>query len=203
MSTPSWLSDVHPPNDPNAFMQMASATAPFDYNVMQSQQFPQNGADPRNGSPAFQSPMYQTQPLVPTKRARPREDSIGASPRQAPGMLPPSRSQTPQQGLYSGYQGAVNGAHQPNYQPPNPYHRFSNAGSNASLSPSLQNQQFNAQAPPPRVQTVSPASFSPAAPTFGSQASPPPQSEHASRVNTPQNGAATYMQGMPYGGGSA
>ncbi|KAL8909181.1 MAG: hypothetical protein Q9207_000355 [Kuettlingeria erythrocarpa] len=179
---------------------MASATAPFDYNVMQSQQFPQNGADPRNGSPAFQSPMYQTQPLVPTKRARPREDSIGASPRQAPGMLPPSRSQTPQQGLYSGYQGAVNGAHQQNYQPPNPYHRFSNAGSNASLSPSLQNQQFNAQAPPPRVQTVSPASFSPAAPTFGSQASPPPQSEHASRVNTPQNGAATYMQGMPYGG---
>ncbi|KAL8925177.1 MAG: hypothetical protein Q9208_003682 [Pyrenodesmia sp. 3 TL-2023] len=178
---------------------MASATAPFDYSVIQSQQYPQNGSDPRNGSPAFQSPMYQTQPVVPTKRPRPREDSIGASPRQAPGMVPPSRSQTPQQGPYPGFPGAVNGTQQ-NYQPPNPYHRFSTTGSNASLSPSLQNQQFNAQAPPPRVQTVSPSSFSPAAQNFGSQASPPPQSEHASRVNTPQNGAATYMQGVPYGG---
>ncbi|KAL8705534.1 MAG: hypothetical protein Q9201_001351 [Fulgogasparrea decipioides] len=209
MSTPSWLNDVHalpnengsfhPSTDPNAFMQMASAGAPFDYNVMQNQQYQQriqNGNDPRNGSPAFQNSMYQTQPIVPTKRPRHREDSIGASPRQAAGMLPPSRSQTPQQGPYTGFQGAVNGGQ--NFPPPGPYHRFSNAGSNASLSPSMQNQQFNAQAPP-RVQTVSPSPFSPAAQNFGSQASPPPQSEHGSRVNTPHNGATNYMQGMPYG----
>ncbi|KAI4139043.1 MAG: hypothetical protein L6R39_006486 [Caloplaca ligustica] len=210
MSAPAWLNDVHPlPNengsfnpstDPNAFMQMSSAHS-IDYNAIQNQQYQQrlqNGNDPRNGSPAFQNPMYQTQPVVPTKRPRPREDSIGASPSQGPGMLPPSRSQTPQQGPYSGFQGAVNGAH--SFQPPNPYHRFSNAGSNASLSPSLQSQQFNPQAPPARVQTLSPSPFSPATQNFGPQASPPPQSEHASRVNTPQNGAPSYVQGMLYGG---
>ncbi|KAL8944811.1 MAG: hypothetical protein Q9216_000233 [Gyalolechia sp. 2 TL-2023] len=213
MSAPSWLNDVHappnedgpfnPPADPIALMHMSSAAAPFDYNVIQNQHYQQrmqNGNDPRNGSPAFQNPMYQTQPVVPTKRPRPREDSIGASPRQASGMLPPSRSQTPQQGSYSGFQGTINGAQ--TFQTPNPYHRFSNAGSNASLSPSLQNQQFNTQAAPPRVQTVSPSPFSPAAQNFGSQASPPPpQTEHGSRVNTPQNGGPSYMQGMPYGGG--
>lgn len=215
MSAPSWLNDVHPlPNedgpfnpqaDPIALMHMNSAAAPFDYNVIQNQQYQQrmqNGNDPRNGSPAFQSPMYQTQPVVPTKRPRPREDSIGASPRQAPGMLPPSRSQTPQQGPYTGFQGAINGTQ--NFQTPNPYHRFSNAGSNASLSPSLQNQQFNPQAVPPRVQTVSPSPFSPATQNFGSQASPPPpppQTEHGSRVSTPQNGGSSYIQGTSYGGG--
>ncbi|KAL8834181.1 MAG: hypothetical protein Q9170_003882 [Blastenia crenularia] len=214
MSAPSWLNDVHtfpnenialdPSADPNAFMQMTSTTAPFDYNVMQNQQYQQrmqNGIDARNGSPAFQNPMYPTQPIVPTKRPRPREDSIGASPRQVSGMLPLSRSQTPQQGPYSGFQATINGNQ--HFQTPNPYHRFSNAGSNASLSPSLQSQQFNHQAAPTRVQTISPSPFSPAAQNFGSQASPPPlpQSEHGSRVNTPQNGGASYAHGMPYSGG--
>ncbi|KAL8803664.1 MAG: hypothetical protein Q9200_006124 [Gallowayella weberi] len=205
MSTP-WLNDVqnlqiengsfNPSTDPNAFMHMNPAAAPFDYNVIQNQQRIQNG---NNGSPAFQNPMYQTQPSIPSKRPHPqREDSIGASPRQAPGMLPPSRSQTPQQGPYSGFQAAVNGTQ--NFQAPNPYHRFSNAGSNASLSPSMQNQQFNPQVPPSRVQTVSPSPFSPGAPAFGSQTSPPPQSEQASRVATPQNGPTNFIQGMPYGG---
>ncbi|KAI4244849.1 MAG: hypothetical protein L6R40_002755 [Gallowayella cf. fulva] len=175
---------------------MNPAGPPFDYNVIQAQQRMQNG---NNGSPAFQSPMYQTQPMVPAKRPRQREDSVGASPRQGPGMLPPSRSQTPQQGPYSGFQGAVNGT-QP-FQAPNPYHRFSNATSNASLSPSMQTQQFNPQAPPARVQSVSPSPFSPGVQNFGSQASPPPQSEHASRVATPQNGATSFMQGMSYAGG--
>ncbi|KAL8681286.1 MAG: hypothetical protein Q9186_002597 [Xanthomendoza sp. 1 TL-2023] len=202
----SWLNDgqnlpiengsFNPSADPNSFMHMNPAAGPFDYNVIQNQQRMQNG---NNGSPALQNPMYQTQPSIPTKRPRPqREDSIGASPRQAPGMPPPSRSQTPQQGPYSGFQAAVNGT--PNFQAPNPYHRFSNAGSNASLSPSMQNQQFNPQVPPSRVQTVSPSPFSPGGPAFSSQASPPPQSEQASRVATPQNGAANFMQGMPYGG---
>ncbi|KAL8856928.1 MAG: hypothetical protein Q9178_006517 [Gyalolechia marmorata] len=202
-STP-WVNDVqpfplengslNPPIDPNNYMQMNPGAAPFDYDPIQTQQRMQNGS---NGSPAFQN-MYQTQSIVGTKRPRPREDSIGASPRPGPGMLPPSRSQTPQQGAYSGFQATVNGTQ--NFQPPNPYHRFSNAGNNASLSPSVQNQPYNPQGPPPRVQTVSPSPFSPGAQHFGSQASPPPQSEHASRVNTPQNGPANYMQGMPYGG---
>ncbi|KAL8673359.1 MAG: hypothetical protein Q9168_002238 [Polycauliona sp. 1 TL-2023] len=203
MSTP-WLNDVqsfppgngllNPAIDPNSFMQMNPGPAPFDYDSIQNQQRLQNG---NTGSPALQN-MYQTQSIVGTKRPRPREDSIGASPRQAPGMLPPSRSQTPQQGAYPGFQTAVNGSQ--NFQPPNPYHRFSNAGSNASLSPSMQSQPYNSQGPPPRVQTVSPSPFSPGAQNFGSQASPPPQSEHASRVGTPQNVSGNYMQGMPYGG---
>ncbi|KAL8711109.1 MAG: hypothetical protein Q9220_004490 [cf. Caloplaca sp. 1 TL-2023] len=212
MSTPAWPQDVQPlPNengsfnpsvDPNAFMQMPSAAVPFDFNLMQNQQYQQriqNGNNPRNGSPAFQNPMYQTQPVVPIKRSRPREDSIGASPRQGPGMLPPSRSQTPQQTPYSGFQGAVNGA-QGAYPNASSYHRFSNAGSTASLSPSLQPQQFATQGPPPRVQTVSPSPFSPASQNFGTQASPPPQSDNGSRVSTPQNGGSNYMQGIPYGG---
>ncbi|KAI4099323.1 MAG: hypothetical protein LQ339_005998, partial [Xanthoria mediterranea] len=189
MSTP-WLNDVQPfplengllnPLDANSFMQMNPGPAPFDYDSIQNQQRMQNGS---NGSPALQN-MYQTQPIAGTKRPRPREDSIGASPGQAPGMLPPSRSQTPQQGAYPGFQTAVNGSQ--NFQGPNPYHRFSNAGSNASLSPSMQNQPYSSQGQPPRVQTVSPSPFSPGAQNFGSQASPPPQSEHASRVNTPHN----------------
>ncbi|KAL8973264.1 MAG: hypothetical protein Q9183_000064 [Haloplaca sp. 2 TL-2023] len=194
----------NPSADMSAYMQMPSGAAPFDYNAMQNQQYQQriqNGNDPRNGSPAYQNPMYPTQPIIPTKRARPREDSIGASPRQGPGMLPPSRSHTPQQAPYPGFQGAVNG-NQTFQAPNNPYHRFSNPGNNANLSPSMQHQQFNPQAPPTRVQTVSPSPFSPAAPNFGSQASPPPQSDHGSRVNTPQNGAGNYMQGMPYGAAS-
>ncbi|KAI4286141.1 MAG: hypothetical protein L6R38_000123 [Xanthoria sp. 2 TBL-2021] len=203
MSTP-WLNDVqpfplengllNPPIDANNFMQMNPGPAPFDYDSIQNQQRMQNGS---NGSPALQN-VYQTQSIVGTKRPRPQEDSIGASPGQAPGMLPPSRSQTPQQGAYSGFQTAVNGSQ--NFQAPNPYHRFSNAGSNASLSPSMQNQPYNSQGQPPRVQTVSPSPFSPGAQNFGSQASPPPQSEHASRVNTPHNVPVNYMQGMPYGG---
>ena len=211
MSTP-WVNDVHPiPNengafhpsaDPNAFMQMSSTAGSFDYNnMLQTQQYQQrmpNGNHAPNGSPAFHSPMYQTQPVVPTKRPRPREDSIGASPRPAPGMGPPSRSDTPQQGPYPGVQGAVNGTQ--TFQTPNPYQRFTNNDGNASLSPPMQNQSFNPQAVAPRVQTVSPSPFSPAAQNFGSQASPP-HSEHASRVNTPQNGATSYIQGMPYGGG--
>ncbi|KAL9595452.1 MAG: hypothetical protein Q9219_006443 [cf. Caloplaca sp. 3 TL-2023] len=213
MSVPSWPHNVNtrpsengafnPSLDPNAFMQMNPTAASFDYNAVQNQQYQQhmrNGSDFRNGSPAFQSPMYQTQPVVPTKRPRPRDDNIGASPRQPSGMLPPSRSQTPQQGPYPGFQGAMNST--PTFQTPNPYHRFSNPGSNASLSPSMQNQQYNAQAAPVRVRTVSPSAYSPAVPNFASQASPPPpQSEQSSRVTTPQNGNTGYLQAMSYGGG--
>ncbi|KAK6527855.1 hypothetical protein TWF281_009127 [Arthrobotrys megalospora] len=53
----------------------------------------------RHPSPGFQTPSYHVNPVVPLKRARPREDSVNISPRQTPGVLPGSRSQTPQSGV--------------------------------------------------------------------------------------------------------
>ncbi|KAK6505278.1 hypothetical protein TWF481_007187 [Arthrobotrys musiformis] len=53
----------------------------------------------RHPSPGFQAPSYHVNPVVPLKRARPREDSVNISPRQTPGVLPGSRSQTPQGGV--------------------------------------------------------------------------------------------------------
>lgn len=211
---PSWLNDVQPlPNtdaagfasstDPNnAFMQMAPGGVSFDYNLLQSSQYPPQMANgsARNGSPAFSNPMYhQTQQIIPSKRPHPREGSIGASPRQKPGGLPATRSQTPQQGPYPGFQTNLNGGQQ--LQAHTPYQRYNNAGSSASLSPPMQAQQFNPSNMPPRVQTISPSPFSPATQNFGPQASPS-HSEHGSRVNTPQNGGQTYVQGMPYGTGT-
>ncbi|KAI4165070.1 MAG: hypothetical protein LQ342_001347 [Letrouitia transgressa] len=213
MSMPSWLNDVQPlPNadatgfasstDPNnAFMQMAPGGVSFDYNLLQNSQYPPQMANgsARNGSPAFSNNMYQTQQVIPSKRSHPREGSIGASPRQKPGGLPATRSQTPQQGPYPGFQPNLNGGQQ--LQAHTPYQRYNNAGSSASLSPPMPTQQFNPPNMPPRVQTISPSPFSPATQNFGPQASPS-HSEHGSRVNTPQNGGQTYVQGMPYGTGT-
>ncbi|KAF3274097.1 hypothetical protein TWF970_008090 [Orbilia oligospora] len=53
----------------------------------------------RHPSPGFQAPSYHVNSVVPLKRARPREDSVNLSPRQTPGVLPGSRSQTPQSGV--------------------------------------------------------------------------------------------------------
>lgn len=181
-----------------AYMQTPT-TSSFDYNPMQNQQMQQrlqNGTAP-NGSPAPQNPMYQTQQIIPTKRPRPREDSIGASPRQYPGTLPASRSQTPQ-GAYPGYAGGMNGAH---LQGTAPYQRFQQGTSNANQSPVMQHQSFTPQAAQQRVQTMSPSPFSPTMQNFSAQASPP-HSENGSRVNTPQNGGQQYPQGMPYGVGA-
>lgn len=210
MSMPNWLNDVQPfPNSENgafnptgdpslAFMQTPT-TSSFEFNHLQNQQLQQrmqNGSA-RNGSPAY-SQMYTTQPLIPSKRPRPREDSIGESPRQIPGALPASRSQTPQ-GVYPGYQGAINGNQQFSGTPS--YQQFQQAGSNPSQSPIMPNQSFNPQAPQQRVQTMSPSPFSPATQTFSGTHASPPQSEHGSRVNTPQNGGQHYAQVMPYGAG--
>ncbi len=210
MSMPNWLNEVqpflnnengafNPAGDPSlAFMQTPTSSS-FEFNHLQNQQLQQRmqNGNARNGSPAY-NPMYPTQPLIPSKRPRPREDSIGESPRQLPGALPASRSQTPQ-GVYPGYQGAINGSQQfpgtPSYQ------QFQQAGSNPSQSPILPNQSFNPQAPQQRVQTMSPSPFSPAAQNFGGAHVSPPQSEHGSRVNTPQNGGQHYAQVMPYGPG--
>ncbi|KAL6721091.1 hypothetical protein ACLMJK_000191 [Lecanora helva] len=209
MSMPNWLNDgqafpngdngsYNPNGDPSmAFMQ--NPTNPtFDFNQMQNpqlQQRMQNG-NVRNGSPGYNNPMYQTQSMIPSKRPRPREDSIGASPQQHPGTLPGSRSQTPQ-GPFPGYQGGVNGNQQ--FPGAAPYQQFQQPGNHASPSPVVQNQSFNPQAPHQRVQTMSPSPFSPATQNFAHHTSPP-QSEDGSRVNTPQNVGPQFAQGMPYGG---
>ena len=211
MSMPNWLSDVQPfPNHENgafnpagdpslAFMQTPT-TSSFEFNHMQNQQLQQRiqNGNARNGSPAYNHPMYPTQPLIPSKRPRPREDSIGESPRQIPGALPASRSHTPQ-GVYPGYQGGMNGNQQFSGTPS--YQHFQQAGSNPSQSPIMPTQSFNPQAPQQRVQTMSPSPFSPATQTFSGVHGSPPHSENGSRVNTPQNGGQHYAQVMPYGAG--
>ena len=210
MSMPNWLNDVQPfPNNENAafnpagdpslaFMQTPT-TSSFEFNHLQNQQLQQRmqNGNARNGSPAY-NPMYPTQPLIPSKRPRPREDSIGESPRQLPGALPASRSHTPQ-GVYPGYQGGMNGNQQFSGTPS--YQQFQQAGSNPSQSPIMPNQSFNPQAPQQRVQTMSPSPFSPATQTFGGAHASPPHSESGSRVNTPQNGGQHYAQVMPYAAG--
>ncbi|MCJ1404264.1 hypothetical protein MMC11_007489 [Xylographa trunciseda] len=207
---PAWLNDVpavpnhdngtfNPSLDPSmGFLQTPTSTN-FDFNHMQNpqlQQRLQNGAV-RNGSPAFQSPAYHTQPIVPSKRPRGGSDVYGASPRPAPGALPSSRSQTPQQAPYVGYPNNVNGSHQ--MSTPTPYQHLQRAGSsNASPSPNMQEQHFNAQAISQRMQTISPSPFSPGTQAYVSQASPP-QSEYGSRIDAPQGAGHSYMSGMHYG----
>jgi SWI/SNF chromatin-remodeling complex subunit SWI1 len=150
----------------------------------------------RNSSPAFNNPVYQTSSVVPSKRPRPREDSLGTSPRQAPGMLPNSRSQTPQQGPYPGFP-ANNQLQQHASQPtPTPYsHLQHNGSANASPSPILSNQ-LRSGAVPQRVSTASPHPFSPAAQQFGQGS--PSQSDSGGRVETPQN---PYMQNPAFASG--
>ena len=185
-----------------AFMHNPSPT-PFDLNPLQSQQLQQRmqNGDARHASPAFHNAIYQTNPIIPSKRPRPREDSIGASPRQAPGALSGSRSQTPHQAPYPGLSGNQHGNQ--HFAAPTPYQHLQQGGSsNATPSPLLQNQHFNPQVVSQRVQTASPNSFSPAAQNFPSRISPS-HSDHGSRVNTPQNNHAGYMQGLSYVPGPA
>lgn len=211
MSTPTWLHDAQAlsttengayatPADPSITFIPTPTTTGFDYNQLQHQQLQhrlQNGTV-RNGSPALNNPVYPTQPLIPSKRARPREDSIGASPRQNPGALPASRSQTPQQVPYPGFPGTVNGS-QP-FQAASSYQQLQQPSSSASLSPVVQNQHFTPQAGPQRVQTTSPSPFSPGAQNFGTQASPA-HSDHGSRVSTPQNGGQMYGPNLSHSAG--
>lgn len=182
--------------DPSAFMANASQ---FNQNAA-GQQFPnpqmavamQNG-QMRNASPSFANPVYQTNSVIPSKRPRPREDSIGASPRQNPGMLPTSRADTPQQSPFPGFQpGAMppQNAGQPQHYP----HLQPNNSATASPSPVMTGNQLRPGSVPQRVNTASPHPFSPASQQFGQQASPVP-SDHS---NTPQPGM--YMsQGFPQG----
>ncbi|EEP82585.1 conserved hypothetical protein [Uncinocarpus reesii 1704] len=146
-----------------------------------------NGAA-RNMSPGFPNPN----PVIPSKRARP-DDGFSMSPRQAPGVLPGSRSQTPHQAPFPGFPDPANGTPQFAQQPaPSPYQHLQTGSNNPSPSPIL--QDFDPQLSQ-RVQTASPSPFSPAGIHVASQISPP-HSDHGSRVNTPQT--STFGQPPPY-----
>lgn len=154
------------PQDPNQFQRMF------------------NGV-PRNASPGFHNPNQ----VIPSKRPRP-EDGMPMSPRPAPGGVTGSRSQTPQV-PYPGYQGPANGT--PQFpQHPTPYqHLQQGASPNVTQSPVM--QDFDQQSV--RMGTASPSPFSPAGPHVGPHMSPS-QSDHGSRVNTPQNN--NFMPGQAF-----
>ncbi|KAL2072408.1 hypothetical protein VTL71DRAFT_11751 [Oculimacula yallundae] len=168
--------------DPSTLMNNPSSFDPSQFQNQQLQQRMQNGTM-RNGSgsPAFNNPVYQTNSVVPSKRPRPREDSLGTSPRQTPGMLPGSRSQTPQQAPYPGFP-QNNGTPQHAPQQP-PYAHLQNGSTNASPSPIMANQ-LRPGGVPQRVSTASPHPFSPAAQQFPQGS--PSQSEQGGRTGTPQ-----------------
>ncbi|KAJ5643704.1 uncharacterized protein N7484_006211 [Penicillium longicatenatum] len=159
------------PQDPNQFQRMF------------------NGV-PRNASPGFHNPNQ----VIPSKRPRP-EDGMPMSPRPAPGGVTGSRSQTPQV-PYPGYQGPANGT--PQFpQHPTPYqHLQQGASPNVTQSPVM--QDFDQQSV--RMGTASPSPFSPAGPHVGPHMSPS-QSDHGSRVNTPQNNNFMPGQAFPQGMG--
>ena len=145
-----------------------------------------NGAG-RTASPAFHNPAYQTNPVI-GKRAR--EDSLGQqSPRQAQSGLPGSRSHTPAQGPFPGYNPQVNGVPAMS-NAPTPFGHLQTS-SNATPSPTMQQlSHFNQAQANQRVATVSPSPFSP---QHGPPHASPAQSDHASRVGTPHDNPQNFM----------
>ncbi|KAL1892396.1 component of SWI/SNF global activator complex [Sporothrix stenoceras] len=155
----------------------------------QVQQQAQQQGGARNASPsAFQNPMYQTNSVIPSKRPRPREDSMAASPRQNSGMLPTTRAETPGQQGQPGQPGGPQSTPQP---PSFPHNLPPNGSANATPSPIMANQIRAGSAVPQRVATTSPHPFSPATQSFVPQASPAP-----SDPNTAPN---QQQQQSPYG----
>ncbi|KAF7596438.1 hypothetical protein BBP40_001745 [Aspergillus hancockii] len=147
---------------------------------------------PRNASPGFHNPNQ----VIPSKRSRP-EDGLSMSPRQAPGGINASRSQTPHQVPFPGYQGPANGAAQYAPHPAQYQHLQQGASPNVTQSPIIQDfDQHGVQ----RMGTASPSPFSPAGPHVGPHMSPS-QSDHPSRVNTPQNNSFVSGQPFPQGMG--
>lgn len=191
--------------DLSAFMSNTAQFSPGQFSNPQQQQMAamQNGplrhASPTayQGQGQSQNP-YQPNSIIPSKRPRPREDSITGSPRQNPGMQPPSRSDTPQQQNYAG--GFQLTASIPPQQNPGQFpHLQPNGSANASPSPIMSNQMRPGSVPQ-RVATASPHPFSPGAQQFGagSQTSPVP-SEHG----TPQPNAYVQSMAPGYGAGFA
>ncbi|KAK2628945.1 hypothetical protein QTJ16_002048 [Diplocarpon rosae] len=180
--------------DPSAFVNNQSALDAAQFQNQQLHQRMQNGGM-RNGSgsPALNNAQYQTSSVIPSKRPRPREESLGTSPRQASGMLPNSRSQTPSQPQYPGGFPQNNGT--PQHAPQQiPYAHLQNGSANASPSPILRTGGV-----PQRVSTASPHPFSPAVQQFPHAS--PSQSEQG-RADTPGNGNP-YAQNSGYAQGFA
>lgn len=186
--------------DPSAFMNNPGAGQfnPAQFNPAQQmlamQQQHQNG-QMRNASPSFQNQMYQTNPVIPSKRPRPSEGSIAGSPRPNPNLLPTSRADTPQQANFppNFQQG---GMQQPGSGQPSPYpHLQPNGSANATPSPIMGSNQMRPGSVPQRVATTSPHPFSPAAQQFAPQPSPIP-SDHG---GTPQPNAYLQQGGVQQG----
>ena len=118
---------------------------------------------------------------IPAKRQR--EESVNASPRQAPGGIPGSRSQTPGHVPFPGFNPQINGA--PSFSnPPTPFqHLQNNSNPNTTPSPVPQQMNFHQNGPGQRVATTSPSPFSPHHP--GSHMSPSAGDQN--RMGTPQD----------------
>ncbi|KZZ92508.1 ARID/BRIGHT DNA-binding domain protein [Moelleriella libera RCEF 2490] len=187
--------------DPAAFMANTGQFNPAHFQNQQQMAGMQSGPM-RHGSPAYptqtasqnpnpnQNPVYQTNSVIPSKRPRPREDSVTGSPGQNPGMQPPSRSETPQQQNFAGFQPGA--GPMPQQTPGQFSHLQANGSTNASPSPILGNQMRPVNVPQ-RVATASPHPFSPGPQQFGGSQTSPVPSEHG----TPQPNQ--YMQNMPPG----
>ena len=183
------MNDPNSMMDPSAFMANSGQFNPAQFQNQQQMggAMPNGPGSMRNASPSFQNPAYQTNSVIPSKRPRPRDDSLAGSPSQNPGMLPTSRSETPQQQSFAG--GFQPGAVQQN--PGQFSHLQANGSANASPSPIMSNQMRPGSVPQ-RVATASPHPFSPSGQQFNPQTSPIP-SEHG----TPQPNP--YMQNMAQG----
>lgn len=201
---PNWLNDAsqfangdtggfNPTVDPSAFMA-SPAMMPFDQSQLPYQQMPPRmpGTHPPNSPPASQPSMYATQAVVPSKRPRVNEDGVSPSPHQYPGVLPNSNAS---QGGYPAYNNMANGA--PQYGNASAFQQYPQASSTASQSPVMQNQAFNGSGANQNNPTVPASPFSPGMQGFAHQQSPT-QSEHGSRVNTPQGGPQNFVQGQAY-----
>ncbi|KAM3484877.1 hypothetical protein MY8738_001779 [Beauveria namnaoensis] len=193
MANPAQFNPAQFANQPQQQQQQLQPQPPQQQPSQQQMAAMQQNGPMRHASPsAFQqNPAYQTNSVIPSKRPRPREDSVTGSPGQMQGMLPPSRSETPQQQNFSGMPQA--GA-MPQQTPGQFPHLQANGSANATPSPIMGNQMRPGSVPQ-RVATASPHPFSPGPQQqqqFASQASPAP-SEHG----TPQPNQ--FMQNAPQG----
>ena len=158
----------------------------LQYQHMQQLRMP-NGKTHQN-PPSTQSPMYTTQNVVPSKRNRPREGSIGALSQSHPSGSPASPSQAPQ-GTYQGFPGVVHRG--PQFGDSAPYQHFRPQKNEFKQPPVTQPQDFSSQGPNHAAHRSSPAPFSPAAQGFGTPATMP-HSEPTNRADMAQRNGQMY-----------
>ena len=205
MSVPTWLNQATPNSSGENGSQIPAGAASlsfsrppttpsFDPSQMQYQQMQlqmQNGSM-RHAPPSTQSPMYNTQNLVPSKRSRPRGGSIGALPQSFSGG-PPGPHLQMLQGAYPGSQGAVHGG--PRFGSPAAYQQFPQQHNNPKQPPMIQHQRFNPPGPGPVTHGPPPSSFLPAGQAFAAKDTTS-QSEPIRQLNANQGGGQLYS---PYG----